>query len=149
MSNPYEPPRDISSFDSDFGRDDGGKLTLGQIFFSFEGRIPRKVYWLGTLGTTAMFFVYAFFVGVVGAILGGGSGGEAIATVLLIPGYVVTLWADLALQIKRWHDRGKSGWWMFASLIPCIGGIIVLIETGFTRGDFGTNQYGPDATELY
>lgn len=149
MSNPYEPPRDISSFDSEFGRDSGGKLTLGQIIFSFDGRIPRKVYWLGSFFTGAMFLGYAFFAGVVGALLGGGQAGESIATILLIPGYVVLIWSQLAIQIKRWHDRGKSGWWIFASLIPCIGGIFVLVETGFSRGDYGHNQYGPDATHLY
>lgn len=146
MSNPYEPPRDISSFDNDFGRDEGGKLTLLQIFFGFDGRIPRKVYWLATLFTSFVVLAYAFCAGIVAAILGGG---EGLVNVLVIPAYIFSLWCHLAIQIKRWHDRGKSGNWIFINFVPCIGGIIALVETGFTRGDYGPNQYGPDATELY
>lgn len=151
MNNPYEPPKDISSFESDFGRDQGGKLTLLQIFFGFDGRIPRKVYWLATLFTFTMFMVYAFVAGIFLAIIGVGTGGtsESAVNLALIPGYLVTLWAHLAIQIKRWHDRGKSGAWIFVNFVPCVGGIIALVETGFTRGDFGPNQYGQDATELY
>lgn len=78
-----------------------------------------------------------------------GDASETTIRLLLIPGYLVSFWVHLAIQIKRWHDRGKSGSWIFINLVPCIGGIIALVETGFTRGDFGPNQYGPDATELY
>ncbi|MGQ0485996.1 MAG: DUF805 domain-containing protein [Hyphomicrobiales bacterium] len=57
---------------------------------------------------------------------------------------VVFLWPTLAIYAKRWHDRGKSGWWMLIILIPLIGPIWVLIELGFLRGTKGPNHYGPD-----
>jgi uncharacterized membrane protein YhaH (DUF805 family) len=50
----------------------------------------------------------------------------------------------LAISIKQWHDRGKSGWWVLIGLIPFIGAIWALIETGFLEGDPGDNQYGPN-----
>ncbi len=34
---------------------------------------------------------------------------------ILIPG--------LAVTVRRLHDVGKSGWWIFISLVPIIGGI--------------------------
>ena len=49
---------------------------------------------------------------------------------------------SLAIQVKRWHDRNKSGWWVLIGLIPLIGGIWALIETGFLAGDDGENRFG-------
>lgn len=42
MNNPYEPPKDISSFDADFGRGEGGKLTLAQIFLALKGEFRER-----------------------------------------------------------------------------------------------------------
>jgi uncharacterized membrane protein YhaH (DUF805 family) len=57
---------------------------------------------------------------------------------------LITLWPSLALYAKRWHDRGKSGWWSLIMLIPIIGGIWMLIELGFLRGTDGPNRFGND-----
>jgi uncharacterized membrane protein YhaH (DUF805 family) len=57
---------------------------------------------------------------------------------------LLVIWPSLAVSIKRWHDRGKSGWWVLIALVPLIGGLWALIETGFLPGTSGTNQYGPD-----
>lgn len=149
MNNPYEPPKDSYPFQHDYGDDQPVALTLGQILFSFEGRIPRKVYWIWTLVTLGLFIGYAICVGFVAAALGSGGVERGTIEALLIPGYLAMGWVDLALQIKRWHDRGKSGWWIFLGLVPCIGGILVFAETGLSRGTYGPNQYGPDPTELY
>lgn len=148
MNNPYEPPKDSYPFRHNDDDDQAVALTWGQIFFSFDGRIPRKVYWLSSIAVSFSVFVYAFFAGFASRMIFGTSS-ESMVTILLVPAYVVSLWCHLAIQIKRWHDRGKSGNWVFINLVPCIGGIIALVETGFTRGDYGPNQYGPDATELY
>ncbi|MFT6862889.1 MAG: uncharacterized membrane protein YhaH (DUF805 family), partial [Akkermansiaceae bacterium] len=53
-------------------------------------------------------------------------------------------WMGLALQGKRWHDRGKSGWMILVNFIPLVGGIWALVECGFLSGTPGPNQYGPD-----
>ena len=50
----------------------------------------------------------------------------------------------IIVQIKRWHDRDKSGWWVLINLVPCIGPFWALIECGFLRGTPGPNKYGPD-----
>lgn len=50
----------------------------------------------------------------------------------------------LALSIKRWHDRDKSGWWVLIAFVPLVGPIWALVETGFLEGTKGPNQYGPD-----
>lgn len=54
---------------------------------------------------------------------------------LLIPG--------ISVSVRRLHDIGKSGWYLLLALIPCIGGII-LIVFALTEGEAQANSYGPD-----
>jgi uncharacterized membrane protein YhaH (DUF805 family) len=75
------------------------------------------------------------------------SGGAVIGFLGIMVG-VLAIWGGLAISIKRWHDRGKSGWWIFIGAIPIIGGLWVLIETGFLEGDPGPNQYGPNPLDI-
>lgn len=112
--------------------------TMKQLLFSFEGRIPRRVFWGVTLGGMVVLGV-AFGLGVL--VLGD----EALLGWMLVL-YVPLIWVSLAIQCKRWHDRGKSAWWMLIGLIPIIGSIEVFVETGCLRGTVGSNQYGPDPT---
>ncbi|MCH8899533.1 MAG: DUF805 domain-containing protein, partial [Acidobacteria bacterium] len=63
---------------------------------------------------------------------------------LLGVAYLAMIWPSLAISIKRWHDRDKSGWWVLIGLVPVIGGIWALVETGFLAGTSGPNQYGLD-----
>jgi uncharacterized membrane protein YhaH (DUF805 family) len=59
-----------------------------------------------------------------------------VMTVLLIV-------PSIASQVTRLHDRGHSAWWLLFSLIPIAGAIVLLVQTGFLRGDGGPNRYGP------
>jgi uncharacterized membrane protein YhaH (DUF805 family) len=108
------------------------KIML-KILFSFEGRISRKPFWMlllivliGTIITT--------FIDM--ATTGQDSG---IASLLFI---LVILWPSLAIQVKRWHDRDKSGWWVLISIIPILGPIWALVENGFLTGTEGSNRFG-------
>jgi len=67
----------------------------------------------------------------------------AIVWPLLIPFF----WIDMALHIKRLHDRGYSAWWMLiAILIPVVGLIWLCVQVGFLRGTVGPNRFGEDRT---
>jgi uncharacterized membrane protein YhaH (DUF805 family) len=57
---------------------------------------------------------------------------------------IALLWPSVAIAIKRWHDRGKSGWWMLIFFVPIVGWIWGGIELGFLKGTDGPNEYGPD-----
>ena len=46
------------------------------------------------------------------------------------------------MTVKRYHDRGKSGWWYLIQFIPIIGPIWAFVELGFCSGDDGDNDYG-------
>ena len=57
---------------------------------------------------------------------------------------LIALWPSLAVYAKRWHDRGKSGWWTLIILIPIVGAIWMLVECGFLKGTDGANDFGAD-----
>ena len=57
--------------------------------------------------------------------------------------HVVMSVVCLSFSVRRWHDLGKSGWWVFISLIPILGGLYALVMQGFVAGEPGPNQYGP------
>jgi uncharacterized membrane protein YhaH (DUF805 family) len=67
-----------------------------------------------------------------------------VAILVLVAVYIPLIWISLALQVKRWHDRDKSGAWVFIGFIPLIGPIWALVECGFLRGTVGPNRYGND-----
>ena len=51
--------------------------------------------------------------------------------VLYLALYAPMLWVSLAVSVKRWHNRDMSGWWILIGLVPVIGGIVAIIQTGF------------------
>lgn len=110
------------------------------VFFSFNGRVSRMYYWI----TAAVFFgLYLIFMMPAMALAAGGDANLSPLTVLLmLPVMAFSIWAGLAVAIKRWHDRGKSGWWVLIGFIPIVGPIWALVECGFLSGTAGVNQYG-------
>jgi uncharacterized membrane protein YhaH (DUF805 family) len=124
------------------------------MLFSTQGRISRSTFWTWTLVLMA---VLAVFIAVVMVpLLMFESAAEAkgdkesrktaqlIAMAVFCIGYIPLLWANAVIQVKRWHDRGKSGAWFFVSFIPYLGGLWVFIECGCLRGTPHGNGYGPD-----
>ncbi len=51
--------------------------------------------------------------------------------------------ATLAVIIRRWHDRDKSGFWTFIGFVPVIGQVWMIVELGFLPGSDDNNRYGP------
>jgi uncharacterized membrane protein YhaH (DUF805 family) len=66
-----------------------------------------------------------------------------VALILLIP----VTWASFCIAVKRWHDRGRSGWWVVIGLVPLIGNLWGLIECGFLAGTQSGNKYGPSTAK--
>ena len=110
-------------------------IDWGHLLFAFDGRINRAKFWLGAV---VIWVVWAVVIAIASAM--NSSFGWIIGGVF----YIAVIWVGLAVSIKRWHDRDKSGWWVLISFIPLIGPIWALVETGFLEGTPGTNQYGPD-----
>ena len=123
--------------------------------FCYTGRASRKEYWMTVLWSVISVFVSAgvvlilklpmglpFFVQEV--ILGW------LFYIILIMIVLFVIWSFLvflALGVRRIHDIGLSGWWIFIDLIPVIGVIVIFIFT-VIKGNAGDNKYGPDPLGL-
>ena len=108
-------------------------------YAEFTGRSRRKEYW--------MFFLFLIAVsvgiGIVEVILGLDSTiGDAYGplSLLFMLGILVP---SLAVQVRRFHDQGKSGWFVLLNFIPLLGSLIVLVFMCLDGTD-GPNEYGPD-----
>ena len=108
-------------------------MSLKDLYLSPSGRIGRRVFWIQGV----LVFVV---IGLVGALLD--SVLQANGIVSMVASLLV-IWPSLAVQIKRWHDRDKSGWWVLIALVPVIGAIWAIVETGFLAGTPGPNRFGP------
>ena len=130
---------------------------LDFLFFSYSGRIGRMPYWLGTLAIAVVqYFVASWILGLAmpGVMELAAANPEVTLEVFqeimlrtVVPVGIISLvfmWPTYAIYTKRWHDRGKSGWWSLIVLVPIIGPIWMFIECGFLAGEDGSNHYGPN-----
>lgn len=107
-------------------------------YANFKGRARRKEFWMFYLFHIIIIFILAFIAGFIG-----GSSDSFVGFIPLAIYFLASIIPFLALAVRRLHDTGKSGWFYLISLIPYIGGIIVLIMLA-QKGNEGTNKYGPD-----
>ncbi|HEY7852715.1 MAG TPA: DUF805 domain-containing protein [Caulobacteraceae bacterium] len=130
-------------------------MDFKHLFLSFEGRTRRLHFWL------ALIILWVVEGIVMSVTVGGGmsaaflSGNPdairgAFAGTGLIGGLIclALIWPSLAVQVKRWHDRDKTGWMVLINLIPVIGFLWTFIECGFLDGTPGPNKFGPSPKGL-
>lgn len=117
-------------------------------YASFGGRARRKEFWTFSLVNAAILVVIAIIAGILGAAAGtGGSGSPPTPLMILfVLFYLAVLIPSLAVQVRRLHDIGKSGWWWFINFVPFIGGIWLLILF-LLDSQPGSNQWGPNPKE--
>lgn len=113
----------------------GQKPGLSHLLFSFEGRLNRARFWLYNLPLTASLYILIMLTFWIG-------GEDAVVPAFFV-GWGLILWPNLALNVKRCHDRGRPGAFMFLAFIPLIN-LWYMIEVGFLRGTYGPNAYGFD-----
>jgi uncharacterized membrane protein YhaH (DUF805 family) len=105
-------------------------------FADFSGRARRKEYWMFALFNMIFALVAMVLDNVTGLTISELPYGVfyiLYALAVLIPG--------LAVVVRRLHDLGKGGGWIFISLIPLIGGIWLLILV-CTDSESGDNRFG-------
>jgi uncharacterized membrane protein YhaH (DUF805 family) len=115
-------------------------------YINLTGRTGRKEFWMFTL----INLVFAILAMLVDRQLGIcfkmeiGYGLQTLPFGYFFALYLLaTLVPTLALQVRRLHDVGKSGWFFFICLIPVIG-IIYLLVLYCTDSNAGNNGYGPN-----
>jgi uncharacterized membrane protein YhaH (DUF805 family) len=110
-------------------------------YAEFGGRARRKEYWM-------FYLINMLISGVctaIDAIFGWGY--QSGLTVLYCLYSLAILVPSLAVTVRRLHDTGRSGWWLFIALLPIIGAIILFV---FWVQDSqpGDNRYGPNPKAL-
>ena len=115
-------------------------------YATFSGRARRSAYWYFVLFN----LIFAIVASIIDNLLGTTVKLETLQGAVPLPyGYVYiiyglfTLVPGLALSVRRLHDVGKSGWFIFILLIPIIG-VIWFIVLFCTDSVPGANSYGPN-----
>ncbi len=109
----------------------------------FDGRARRAEYWLYTL---VNFLVMVMLVGIdvtsghFDADIGFGPLSGIYALAVLVPG--------LAVGARRLHDTNHSAAWLFLSVVPFLGGIVLLYFM-VLEGEPGDNRFGPDPKAVH
>lgn len=117
-------------------------------YADFSGRARRKEYWTFALGNMIVFLVlFALaFIAQGGTAYDGDTRTLSPVTgliyVVLCLFYLAILIPSLAVQVRRLHDTGRSGWWWFIQFVPAIGGIWFFVLT-LLDSQPGNNQWGP------
>ncbi|MGB8215285.1 MAG: DUF805 domain-containing protein [Anaerolineales bacterium] len=112
-----------------------------------SGRARRKEYWMFYLFNLIIAIVIGVIVGIATSM--DANNGTSLAPIFTVLSYLYSfaiLLPSLGVTVRRLHDIGKSGWWIFISLIPIIGDIWLLVLL-CTDSQPGTNQYGPNPKE--
>jgi uncharacterized membrane protein YhaH (DUF805 family) len=107
-------------------------------YAEFNGRSRRKEYWMFTLYNIVIVMVL-YLAGLVMLLRGSIS---MVFFGLAILYWLAVLVPGLAVCVRRLHDIDKSGWFILVSLIPAVGGIILLVLVCLD-GTPGDNRYGP------
>ncbi len=128
----------------------GWRQPVKWVWFSFQGRLNRKAYWLKgvlllALAQFAFGIIMALF-GFVASVLNSPEFAGIISIgilVVMIPYVGLIIWASLGMTIKRLHDVDKSGWFMLLGLVPILN-LWPAILVAFIKGTEGANRFGFD-----
>ena len=105
--------------------------------FSFSGRAGRLTYW--GISIISSFILIGIAIGIDNRMATGEIGMVGLTAAFF--GIILSIWVNLAVTVRRFHDRNKSGLWYFALLIPFIG-LWFAIELMFFGGVDDANEFG-------
>lgn len=128
------------------------RRAMTSYYFNFSGRARRKEYW----GFSVFPFVIFLALGIIIALSfvgrSGYEGPSPLGWVAMIVGAIFALAViipGIAVQVRRFHDIGQSGWWVLAlflvSFIPYVGLLttIAYIVVGCIDTQANGNKFGP------
>lgn len=118
-------------------------VNLTQLLFGFKGRIQRLYWWVATLAVGGVSGIVTVLLEVAARDSGKfaldphtqqieptGVFGVAVLAVGL-----VNLWCNLALSVKRLHDRDRTGWWVVAQVLAVfLAAISVIVAIAMATG---------------
>lgn len=93
--------------------------------FEIKGRASKPEFWWFFLFYLSVFFILLLINETLGIIF-----------------FIIIIPASICVTVRRLHDQDYSGWFYFITLIPYVGGIILLIMCALD-GTKGKNRFGP------
>lgn len=112
-------------------------VTALQQYAVFTGRASRSEYWYFVLFN----FIVSMVLGAIGAGIASLAGTAAWISVLSWIWSLAMLVPSLAISVRRMHDIGKGGGWIFISLIPLVGAIWFIVLC-CQPSEAGPNRFG-------
>lgn len=103
-------------------------MGFERVLFSFEGRVDRLTWWVAQLVLGVVFAVTFFVFNM--------TLGPMAAFLSVVPLY----WSLTALNVKRLHDRGHSGWWLLVLVLAGVIGTFSSLVLPLLAGDRNTTQ---------
>lgn len=117
-------------------------LKCWKQYADFSGRARRKEYWIFSLiNYIIIFFLYILQIVMIESTL------WLIFPIIFFLYAVAVFLPGLAVNIRRLHDIGKSGWWYLIYLIPTIGAIWLTVLMCLDS-EPGENQWGENPKEI-
>ena len=123
-------------------------LSVLKNYANFNGRARRSEYWNFVL-FNVLFSLAALAIDYLLGTRFDYEQTNGVSYISIHLGYIniiyglATFIPGLAVLVRRLHDVGKSGWFIFICLIPLVGAIWLLVLL-FTDSKVGVNQYGPN-----
>lgn len=127
------------------------KYTLGYIdnflyclcnqYAKFSGRATRGEYWRFSLFQWFVLTAFSCFVAFIGMLTKSGIAALIVMYVFIGLYSLAIFVPSLAISIRRLHDVGETGWFLFLPLIPLVGSIWLLVLL-CQKGQEGSNEYG-------
>jgi uncharacterized membrane protein YhaH (DUF805 family) len=111
-------------------------LTVLKKYADFSGRASRAEFWCLILFNIIAEIILLILDSMLNT-------GGILFSIFVLAVFIPTI----AVEVRRLHDIGKSGWFLLLIFIPIIGPIILLIWF-IKDSQSGTNQYGPNPKEI-
>lgn len=122
-----------------------GELNFKNLFLKLKGRISRQTFWISIIILIVAQILITIILQLMGLSRINEDGTQNIYFwVSLLGVFLLFLWPLICVSTKRYHDRGKSGWWQLVLLIPIGGLVVFIVDAGLLRGVQGRNRYGAD-----
>lgn len=129
--------------------------TVFQKYATFSGRASRSEFWWFMLLCSIVSILFNSLIGTYENVYNGDSGYyiECFRAAPLWLSALFGLWSlliiipALAVSVRRLHDTGHGGGWIFITFVPLIGSIWYLVLM-VKRGQYGPNRFGPDPLDV-
>jgi uncharacterized membrane protein YhaH (DUF805 family) len=109
-------------------------------YADFDGRASRSEYWWFVL-ISIIVNILLSFIDHITEIVSQDYGIGLLETIYSLLAFI----PGIAVNVRRLHDIGRSGWWLLLHLLPILGSLILLVWS-IKASELGENQYGNTST---